>query len=88
MTRLIQPPEWAHHKAVWIGFPSHPELWADDLEPAREEVVAFAEAVHAGGKGERVLLVAADIEAGDAARKLAPFAEIVVQPMPTDGDDA
>lgn len=81
MTRLIQPPEWAHHKAVWIGFPSHPELWADDLTPAREEVAAFAAAVHADGKGERVLLVAADVEAGDAARRLAPFAEVVVQPF-------
>jgi agmatine deiminase len=81
MTRPIQPPEWAHHKAVWIGFPSHPELWGDDLAPAREEVVAFARAVDAGGKGERVLLVAADAEAGDAARKMAPFAEIVVQPF-------
>jgi len=81
MTRLIQPPEWAHHKAVWIGFPSHPELWADDLAPAREEVAAFAAAVHAGGRGERVLLVAADAEGGDAARRLAPFADIVVQPF-------
>ncbi|MGN6279306.1 MAG: agmatine deiminase family protein [Sphingomonas sp.] len=81
MTRLIQPPEWAHHKAVWIGFPSHPELWVDDLDPAREEVVAFARAVHADGKGERVLLVAADAEAGDAAARLAPFAEVVVQPF-------
>ncbi|HEU4959216.1 MAG TPA: agmatine deiminase family protein [Sphingomonas sp.] len=81
MTRLIQPPEWAHHKAVWIGFPSHPELWADDLPPAREEVAAFAAAVHADGKGEPVLLVAADVEAGDAARRLAPFAEVIVQPF-------
>ena len=76
------PPEWAPHAAVWIGFPSHPELWADDLEPARGEVLAFARAVHAEGRGERVLLVAADAEAGTAAARLAgDFAEIVIAPF-------
>ena len=75
------PAEWAHHQAVWIGFPSHPELWADDLAPARDEVAAFARAVHAGGKGERILLVAADDEAADAARRAVLFADIVVEPF-------
>ena len=75
------PAEWAHHEAVWIGFPSHPELWADDLEPARAEVAAFARAVHADGRGERVLLVAADGEAADAAAQAAPFAEVLVEPF-------
>ena len=78
---LPPPPEWAPHDAVWIGFPSHPELWLDDLAPARDEVVAFARTVHAGGTGERVLLVAADGEAAEAARRQAPFAETVVQPF-------
>nr|WP_284698840.1 agmatine deiminase family protein [Sphingomonas lycopersici] len=73
------PPEWAHHKAVWIGFPSHAELWQEDLDEARAEVAAFAKAVHADRRGEKVLLVAADAEAGVAATRLAPFAEVVVE---------
>ena len=74
-------PEWAPHQAVWIGFPSDPELWLGDLKPAEREVAAFAEAVHAGGKGESVKLVVAHEGAGESARRLAPFAEIVVEPF-------
>lgn len=81
MTSIVPPPEWAPHKAVWIGFPSHPELWEDDLDAARGEVAAFARAVHAGGRGEKVLLVAADAEAGAAAARAAPFAEVIVEPF-------
>ncbi|RVT89872.1 agmatine deiminase family protein [Sphingomonas crocodyli] len=82
MTDYRQPAEWAPHDSVWIGFPSHPELWEDDLEPARGEVIAFARAVHAGGKGERVVLVTADEASADRARELAgDAADVIVEPF-------
>ncbi len=80
MTSLIQAPEWAPHAAVWIGYPSHAELWLDDLDPARDEVIAFARAVHAGGKGETVVLVAADEDsAKDARARAGGCAEVIVE---------
>ena len=74
-------PEWAPHQAVWIGFPSHADLWEQDLRPAQEEVAAFAAAVHAQGAGEEVRLVAANEEAAAVARELAPFATVIVEPF-------
>ncbi len=82
MTVHRQPPEWAPHALVWIGFPSHKEYWPDgDLAAARAETAAFAKAVWAGGKGEEVRLVAEGAEAVAAARRLAPFATIVEQAL-------
>jgi agmatine deiminase len=76
-----QPPEWAEHRWVWIGFPSHADLWEDDLDAAREEVAAFARAVHADGAGEEVRLVVADPASARVAKEMAPFATIVQEPF-------
>jgi agmatine deiminase len=79
---LYQPPEWAPHDSVWIGFPSAPDLWLEDLDGAQAEVAAFARAVHAGGKGERVDLVCANADAAARATQLCgDVAKIVVVPF-------
>ena len=74
-------PEWTPHQAMWIGFPSDPSLWEDDFAPAQAEVAALAAALHADGAGEAVWLVAADERAAAEARRLAPFATVIVEPF-------
>ena len=66
---LLVPGEWAPHSAMWLGFPSHGELWEDNLEPAQREVAALARAL-AGPGDERVRLLVCGEEAATTARAL------------------
>ena len=63
------PAEWSPHKAMWIGFPSHAEVWLDDLAVAQAEVAALARAL-AGPGGERVRLMVCGDDAHTAASAL------------------
>ena len=47
---FIVPAEWAPHRAMWLGFPSHADLWEDDLDPAQAEVAALARALAGPGR--------------------------------------
>lgn len=62
-----QPAEWAPHAATWTAFPSHAELWEDDLAPAQAEVAAMVRAI---AKGERVELLVANASALAVAKEL------------------
>ncbi len=64
MTR-IPPAEWAPQTALFTAFPSDPDLWADDLAAARDEVAAMVRALSAG---VAVQLLADGAEAVAAAR--------------------
>ena len=69
MSTPLVPAEWSPHRALWLGFPSHAELWREDLEPAQDEVAALARAL-AGPGEERVRLMVCgdDAEAAAIAR--------------------
>jgi agmatine deiminase len=68
MNRIV-PAEWSPHRALWLGFPSHADLWEEDLEPAQREVADLARAL-AGPGAERVRLMAYGEAAAAAARAL------------------
>jgi agmatine deiminase len=70
------PAEWSPHRALWLGFPSHGELWQDDLEPARAEVAALARALADPG-GEKVKLMVCGEAAMAAARAMLGEAEAI-----------
>ncbi|AUW58506.1 agmatine deiminase [Sphingobium sp. SCG-1] len=67
---FLMPAEWAPHDWVWIGFPGDAAEWPATLPEAQRQIAAFADAVHAGGRGEQVRLVAADQANADIARAL------------------
>lgn len=68
LTRTV-PAEWAEHRAMWVGFPSHGDLWEENLAPAQAEVAALTRAL-AGPGGERVRLFVRGDEAEAQARAL------------------
>jgi len=63
------PAEWAQHRAMWLGFPSHAELWEDDLPAAQAEVSALARALAGPGR-ERVKLMTGSPSGESEARLL------------------
>ena len=51
-----QPAEWQPHRACWLAFPSHRDLWFEYLENAQAEFVALAKAIATSEKLEILVL--------------------------------
>ncbi|WP_297804601.1 agmatine deiminase family protein [uncultured Brevundimonas sp.] len=67
MTTAPIPAEWTPHRAMWVGWPSHAELWQEDLEEAQNEVEALVLALAGAGR-EQVRLMVGNAEALEPAR--------------------
>ena len=66
MTDRFVPAEWTPHRAMWVGWPSHAELWEENLEPAQAEVEALVRALAGPGRERVKLLVGNDEALADA----------------------
>ncbi len=59
------PAEWMQHDATWVAWPSHADLWREDIEPER---AAFARMVNAIAEGEAVEALVPDGDQESLAR--------------------
>ncbi len=69
------PAEWARHEAIWTAWPSHADLWQDDLEGARREVAAMVRALAAGDVVK--VLACGDDAVASANNALEGLAEVI-----------
>ncbi len=60
-----QPAEWEEHEACWLAWPSHGDLWQEDLETTRQEFTALCRAI----SGERLEILVPDAENKSLAEK-------------------
>ena len=51
------PAEWHPHQAIWLAWPSHVDLWQDDLEGAQECVGRLTEAIRDGKSNIHMLVL-------------------------------
>lgn len=77
MSQVI-PAEWAPHRAIWVGWPSHPDLWPGVLDQARSEVEALVRALAGPGREQVKLMVGSDEALPDAEARFAGVEGVTV----------
>lgn len=76
----VIPAEWSPHRAMWVGWPSHEELWQDDLDAAQAEVEALVRALAGPGREQVRLLVGHEDALTDARARFDGVAGVEVVP--------
>ena len=76
----VIPAEWTPHRAMWVGWPSHAELWREDLDAAQAEVEALVRALAGPGREQVRLLVGHDDALDDARARFDGVAGVEVVP--------
>jgi agmatine deiminase len=74
----VIPAEWSPHRAMWVGWPSHGELWEENLEPAQAEVEALVRALAGPGREQVRLLVGKPEALDDVRARFAAVANVEV----------
>lgn len=67
------PAEWQAHRTIWLAWPSHEHLWAENLAPARREFVDLCQALL---EGDELDILVPDAEHLGMAQKSLPTAGI------------
>lgn len=75
---LPVPAEWTPHRAMWVGWPSHADLWEENLEPAQAEVEALVRALTGPGREQVKLMVGNDEALADARARFADVAGVAI----------
>jgi agmatine deiminase len=65
------PAEWEPHAATWLAWPSHADLWQENLAPARSAFAALAGAI---AEGETAEILTPDAKNEELARAALPSA--------------
>lgn len=73
------PAEWTPHEATWVAWPSHADLWQDNLAPAR---AAFTRMVSLIAAGERVEVLVPDEAQDQLARETLASANVRTHRVP------